>query len=289
MPEEWIPSITTVTGARSAAILIRSNVWNKYRYPDSPGNWAFSTYNYDGTGGVPRPPGCGGRFNYWPGAGAKYAYVNSDRMRKAVDYTYGLYIADGYDVAFPAWGSPPYSNVIPDTSSCTGNFSDCIVAAYGNSPSYYPSPLALEGSAGDPKPRHGPIFGAWIGNNTDEANRRIGQPVDNGGTEWAHRWGNGWAQDFIGGSDGSGALMQPDFASGFAYWVYGDVWNYYAYTAGGAVQWLGYPRNNRSPSPFGQCPNSAYQEFEKGYIIINCAGSTGAFGYNKTFLPLILK
>ncbi|MBI2263795.1 MAG: hypothetical protein HYU64_01270, partial [Armatimonadetes bacterium] len=79
----------------------------------------------------------------------------------------------------------------------------------------------------------------------------------------SHPWGEGWVQDFAGGSAGDSALMQPK-DQGKILWVHGSIWN--QYKIGGPTK-HGYPRGNEEPagtSPSGT--TGVKQEFANGTL-----------------------
>ncbi|HLX58561.1 MAG TPA: hypothetical protein VKR83_16205 [Ktedonobacteraceae bacterium] len=95
----------------------------------------------------------------------------------------------------------------------------------------------------------------------------LGLPRDNGGGALAHRWGNGWIQDFGGGSDLPGALMLADGTT-TPYWVHGGVWMQYLGVDHGVTGCHGYPTSNLVPfSDPGQGSDTHLrQAFQQGYI-----------------------
>lgn len=82
----------------------------------------------------------------------------------------------------------------------------------------------------------------------------IGAPTNN-----VHPWGDGYTQDFAGGTDGVGAIVKSN-ANDNSYWVGGDFWNNFLET-GGAGGILGYATSDRYNS------NGALrQDFQGGSI-----------------------
>jgi len=68
-----------------------------------------------------------------------------------------------------------------------------------------------------------------------------GSPRNNGGSEYVHRWGACWIQDFDGA--GGGAIILPDNASDKAVWIHGVIWRKYC-DLGGPSSPLGYPTSD---------------------------------------------
>jgi uncharacterized protein with LGFP repeats len=94
----------------------------------------------------------------------------------------------------------------------------------------------------------------------------IGSPSNN-----VHVWGNGYTQDFSGGSDGGGAIMKSN-ANNNSYWVGGDFWKTFLNT-GGADGILGYPTSDRYSVNGGW-----QQDFQGGAILSSSNGTFPAFG-----------
>ena len=100
----------------------------------------------------------------------------------------------------------------------------------------------------------------------------LGLPRDNGGGAAVHRWGNGWAQDFGGGSDRPGALLLADSTGGGAstpYWVYGNIWTQYLVADRGTPGCHGYPTSNLNPFSDPGLGSDTYlrQTFQQGYMV----------------------
>ena len=95
----------------------------------------------------------------------------------------------------------------------------------------------------------------------------LGLPRDNGGGAPAHRWGNGWAQDFGGGSDLPGALLLADGTTS-PYWVHGGVWVQYLTIDHGVAGCHGYPNSNLAPfnDPGRANDTTLLQTFQRGSI-----------------------
>ena len=103
----------------------------------------------------------------------------------------------------------------------------------------------------------------------------LGLPRDNGGGAPAHRWGNGWTQDFGGGSDLPGALLQADGMTA-PFWVHGSVWTQYFVVDHGAVGCHGYPTSNLAPfsDPGLGNDTTLRQTFQQGSIEWDATTST---------------
>ncbi|MCW6038494.1 S8 family serine peptidase, partial [Spirulina subsalsa FACHB-351] len=67
----------------------------------------------------------------------------------------------------------------------------------------------------------------------------VGRP-----TEHVKHWERGLTQQFTGGQDRQGAIMQPD-GSSRAYWVGGDIWR--EFLNRGGAKYVGYPKTNAIP------------------------------------------
>lgn len=95
----------------------------------------------------------------------------------------------------------------------------------------------------------------------------LGLPRDNGGGAPTHRWGNGWAQDFGGGSDLPGALLLADGTT-TSYWVHGGVWAQYLTIDHGTTGCHGYPTSNLAPfsDPGRGNDTTLLQTFQHGSI-----------------------
>ena len=93
-----------------------------------------------------------------------------------------------------------------------------------------------------------------------------GLPRDNGGGAAAHRWGNGWTQDFGGGSYLPGAIMLAGSTTN-AYWVYGGVWVQYLNVDSGATGCHGYPMSALVATTGSGSDSYLRQTFQQGYIM----------------------
>ena len=105
----------------------------------------------------------------------------------------------------------------------------------------------------------------------------LGYPVNK-----AHRWGNGYIQDFRGGEGHEGAIMQPDGANQ-AYAVYGSIWSKYL-ALGGAEGQLGYPTTDETEGPTSSITSARcrYNKFGDGAIAHRKA--TGTYEAKTVFL-----
>ena len=105
--------------------------------------------------------------------------------------------------------------------------------------------------------------------------RVLGLPRDNGGGAPAHRWGNGWTQDFGGGSDLPGALLLADGVT-TAYWIHGGIWMQYLLADHGTGGCHGYPTSNLAPFSDPGLGNDTYlrQTFQQGSIEWDATTST---------------
>jgi murein DD-endopeptidase MepM/ murein hydrolase activator NlpD len=90
----------------------------------------------------------------------------------------------------------------------------------------------------------------------------LGAPIDN-----VHPWGNGYVQDFSGGTEGAGIIMKSN-ANDNSYWIGGSFWNSYL-TAGGSGGLLGYPVSDRYATNGG-----FRQDFQGGSILKSAQGNT---------------
>ncbi len=90
----------------------------------------------------------------------------------------------------------------------------------------------------------------------------LGAPINN-----VHIWGNGYVQDFMGGTEGRGIVMKSN-ANDNSYWIGGSFWNSY-YSAGGPGGLLGYPISDRYPTNGG-----FRQDFQGGSILKSSQGGT---------------
>jgi len=105
-----------------------------------------------------------------------------------------------------------------------------------------------------------------------------GKPKAGCPTNKVHHWGNGWVQDFKGGSVDSAAIMLADGAS-TAYVVWGgSIWQKYI-SLRGAEGPLGYPTSDEIPVTASTGTQGVYQEFKDGRLTWH---RNGAFP-NKTF------
>ncbi|MCW4048742.1 MAG: PKD domain-containing protein [Candidatus Bathyarchaeota archaeon] len=105
----------------------------------------------------------------------------------------------------------------------------------------------------------------------------LGYPVNK-----AHRWGNGYIQDFRGGEGHEGVIMHPDGANQ-AYAVYGSIWSKYL-ALGGAEGQLGYPTTDETEGPTSSITSARcrYNKFGDGAIAHRKA--TGTYEAKTVFL-----
>jgi len=89
----------------------------------------------------------------------------------------------------------------------------------------------------------------------------VGNPINQ-----VHVWGQGSVQDFMGGAENRGILMQLD-GTGAAYWLSGDFWETY-YAAQGPAGSLGYPISDRYAF------NGGWKQDFQGGSIIKAANGT---------------
>lgn len=96
----------------------------------------------------------------------------------------------------------------------------------------------------------------------------LGLPRDNGGGAALHRWGNGWVQDFGGGSGAPGALMLAD-GTITPYWVHGGIWTQYLTNDRGVNGCHAYPTSNLAPYVNSGLGSDSYlrQTFQRGFIV----------------------
>jgi pimeloyl-ACP methyl ester carboxylesterase len=102
--------------------------------------------------------------------------------------------------------------------------------------------------------------------NRNGGSSALGSPINN-----VHPWGNGYTQDFSGGSESKGAIMKSN-ANDNSYWVGADFWTKFLDT-GGSGGILGYPTSDRYSTSGGQ-----RQNFQGGAIIKSSQGIFPLFG-----------
>ncbi|MEH1897618.1 MAG: S8 family serine peptidase [Nostoc sp.] len=116
----------------------------------------------------------------------------------------------------------------------------------------------------------------YDGNSTHQTyintfNRNGGSSVLGSANNNVHPWGNGYTQDFSGGSEGNGAIMKSN-ANDNSFWVGADFWTKFWDTgASGGI--LGYPTSDRYSTNGGQ-----RQNFQGGAIIKSSQGIFPLFG-----------
>ncbi len=129
----------------------------------------------------------------------------------------------------------------------------------------------------------------WVGRGTDAKrsisiraafNRNggedvVGLPRDSGRGDGAHPVGNGWVQDFGGGSSQQGEIMLANGAT-TAYRVFGSVWTQYSNVDHGVVSCHGYPDFALVTYKDTNLGSGSYlrQNFQKGYIVWNATNKT---------------
>ncbi len=128
------------------------------------------------------------------------------------------------------------------------------------------SPVKWSGGSNNPATGVTVGFDGTSAHNTyiNTFNRLGGSGAIGSATNNVHPWGNGYLQDFQGGSQGSGAILKSN-ANDNSYWVGGGFWNAYLATGNGVEGALGYPTSDRIGNR---------QNFQNGALI---SGSNGIF------------
>ncbi|MEH2060379.1 MAG: Calx-beta domain-containing protein [Nostoc sp.] len=103
--------------------------------------------------------------------------------------------------------------------------------------------------------------------NRDGGSSFLGSPINN-----VHSWGDGYIQEFSGGSDGKGGIMKSN-ANDNSYWVGGDFWNKFI-EVGAAGGILHYPTSDRYSTVNG----ALRQDFQGGAIIKSDKGIFTVYG-----------
>ena len=290
LPNEWVPSWPEQS-LKAGAILVRTVGWEHQRA--SGGD--ITTQN--------NMPNCAARQNF-----VKDSQFPPGRAgtNSAVNNTFGLYIPDGGEVRYINYNSTKQHITHYAADNCGVEFIGAIMYAYSTNPDT--DPPCGEGTTWNFAYRVAPLTSknpTQYGNETSPCTpfssrfhceiwmpytynghqgEEVGQPFNNGGSEWVHRWDGtdptkrGWVQDFKGGSSGQGIIMCSDAEprcsdtnpDNVAYWVHGSIFLKYLENEGGPG-WLGYPRSNEYPWSGGDCgfprPRS---DFYHGYITWSC-------------------
>jgi hypothetical protein len=128
-------------------------------------------------------------------------------------------------------------------------------------------------SSGNPKPSYYPYryYQTYEGRFDDRTNHDgivnyyndlgqsvLGNPYDNGASGWVHAAGNGFIQNFAGGSHGTLAIMSSDAGTFEVNDTHG-MWGYYS--ANDDIYVLGYPVSNEYTTDCG-----TRQDFQAGYL-----------------------
>ncbi|MBV9711498.1 MAG: hypothetical protein JO011_11390, partial [Ktedonobacteraceae bacterium] len=113
--------------------------------------------------------------------------------------------------------------------------------------------------------------------NTNGGEDAVGLPRDTGRGDGVHSVGNGWVQDFGGGSYQPGEIMLANGKT-TAYWVFGGVWTQYSSVDYGAMGCHGYPTSALAVYKNTRLGSGSYmrQNFQKGYIVWNTTNKTVA-------------
>ncbi len=165
-------------------------------------------------------------------------------------------------------GTPPHYNFIAQKNGIANSDliyvgQQILIPREVAAPSVQPSPNLNNTVGYDGTSTHQTYINTF---NRDGVSTTLGSPTNN-----VHPWGNGYIQDFSGGSDGRGGIMKSN-ANDNSYWVGSDFWNKFLET-GGAAGILDYPTSDRHSANGGQ-----RQDFQGGAILKSNSGIFPVYG-----------
>ncbi|MGH2495535.1 MAG: hypothetical protein ACRDIV_12605 [Ktedonobacteraceae bacterium] len=228
--------------------------------PFKANDWFFAVWAYNGSyGNNPNDVPTSNYAHWYPGAPFRTIYEEYVWYFAAHPQLYSNGWTDNYVPSLGPSLLPPQN----DFSNTSDSFVACITCTIPDwTPGSYDRAWVGYGA---PDNQVASAFSAAFAQLGGES--VLGLPRDNGGGAPAHRWGNGWTQDFGGGSDLPGALLQADGTSP-VYWVHSSIWTHYLIIDHGATGCHGYPTSNLAPfSDPGQGNDTVLrQTFQQGYI-----------------------
>jgi hypothetical protein len=227
--------------------------------PYKANDWFFAVWAYNGSyGNNPNDVPSSNYAHWYPGAPFRSIYEEYVWYFAAHPQFYSNGWTDNYIASLGPSLLPPQN----DFSKTSDSFVACVTCTIPDwTPGSYDRAWVGYGAPDNVAGVLAAAFAQLGGENV------LGLPRDNGGGAPAHRWGNGWTQDFGGGSDLPGALMQADGTTA-AYWVHSSVWKQYLLIDHGAVGCHGYPTSNLVPFSDPDLGNDTAlrQAFQEGYI-----------------------
>jgi hypothetical protein len=229
--------------------------------PFKANHWFFAVWAYNGAyGNNPNDVPSSQYGNWYPGAPFRSIYEEYVWYFAAHPQYYSNGWTDNYVPSLGPGLLPPQSDFANTSDSfvacATCTIPDWTAGSYDREWVGYGAPNATVAS------NFTSMYSQLGGENV------LGLPRDNGGGAPVHRWGNGWTQDFGGGSDSPGALLLADGAT-TAYWVHGGVWTQYLFADHGATGCHGYPTSNLVPYTNSGLGSDSYyrQTFQTGFIV----------------------
>jgi hypothetical protein len=235
--------------------------------PFKANDWFFSVWAYNGSfGNNPNDVPSSNYAHWYPGAPFRSIYEEYVWYFAAHSQFYSSGWTDNYIPSLGPSLLPPqndFSNTSDSFVACgTCTIPDWTSGSYDRAWVGYGAPDSVASSFTS-------AFAQLGGESV------LGLPRDNGGGAPTHRWGNGWTQDFGGGSDLPGALMQADGTTTL-YWAHGGVWTQYFIIDHGAVGCHGYPTSNLAPfsDPGLGNDKALRQTFQQGSIEWDATTST---------------
>jgi len=246
------------------------NAWNgsagvvSSNDPNDPlkaNDWFFAVWAYNGASGNNPNDVSSSQYGQWyPGAPFRSVYEEYVWYFAAHPQFFSNGWTDNYVPSLGTSLLPPQSDFIGTSDS----FVDCVTCTIPDwtSGSYDRDWVGVGAPDAAMTKEFRTAFTSFGGENV------LGLPRDNTGGAAVHRWGNGWVQDFGGGSDHPGTLMLAD-GSTTPYWVYGGVWTQYLTIDHGVVSCHGYPTSMLSPFANSGLGSDSYlrQNFQTGYIV----------------------
>jgi len=227
--------------------------------PYKANDWFFAVWAYNGSyGNNPNDVPSSVYGHWYPGAPFRSIYEETVWYFAAHPQNATNGWTDNY---LPSLGSsllPPQSDFV----STSDSFVNCVTCTIPDwtSGSYDRSWVGAGSPTGSIATDFTTTFAQAGGEDT------VGLPRDNGGSAAVHRWGNGWVQDFGGGSYLPGAIMLADTSTN-AYRVYGGVWTQYLNVDSGATGCHGYPTSALVPTTGSGNDSYLRQTFQQGYIV----------------------